>query len=142
MTSFRPLPQLNELNTFFWTSGADGKLRMQRCQDCRKWLHPAGVNCPHCMSRNIAPEALSGLGTIAALTINHQPWLPGVEVPYAVAIVNLDEQKGLNLTTNIVGVPIAEIHIGQRVQVKFEHIEDVFLPLFTPISGGSAVAAK
>lgn len=141
MTPFRPLPQLNELNTFFWTGGADGRLRMQRCLECRRWLHPAGVNCPQCMSRNIAPEVMSGLGTIAALTINYQPWLPGVEVPYAIAIVNLDEQKGLNLTTNIVGAPLDSLQIGQRVQVKFEQIEDVFLPLFTPISEEPAIAA-
>ncbi|RJF91716.1 Zn-ribbon domain-containing OB-fold protein [Noviherbaspirillum saxi] len=134
MTSPRPLPQLNELNRFFWTGGADGKLRMQRCQDCGHWLHPPGVNCPECMSRNIAPQELSGVGTIAALTLNYQPWFPGVEVPYAIAIVNLDEQTALNLTTNIVGVPPESVRIGQRVRVVFEQVEDVYLPLFTPIT--------
>lgn len=134
MTSFRPLPELNDLNRFFWTSGADGKLRMQRCQDCNRWLHPAGVICPECLSRNLAPQELSGQGTVEAVTLNYQPWFPGVEVPYVIAIVSLDEQKGLNLTTNIVGVPPESVHIGQRVRVVFEAVEDVYLPLFTPIT--------
>lgn len=133
MTSSRPLPQLNDLNAFFWTSGADGKLRMQCCQDCGHWQHPPGVICPKCASRNIAVQALSGQGTVQALTLNYQSWFPGVEVPYVVAIVSLDEQKGLNLTTNIVGVSPESVYIGQRVEVCFEAVEDVHLPLFTPI---------
>jgi len=134
MTSFRPLPQLNDLNRFFWTGAADGKLRMQHCQDCGHWQHPAGVICPECLSRNLVPEEMSGLATVEALTLNYQPWIPGVEVPYVIAIVGLDEQKGLNLTTNIVGVAPESVHIGQRVRVVFEAVEDVYLPLFTPIT--------
>ncbi|MES2899002.1 MAG: OB-fold domain-containing protein [Pseudomonadota bacterium] len=130
----RPLPQLTDLNRFFWTGGADGVLRMQRCGDCRHWIHPAGVICPACRSRKVAPEALSGKATVEAVTLNHQPWLPGVEVPYAIAIVQLDEQANLNLTTNIVGIPPEQIRIGQRVEVTFEQAEDVWLPLFRPIA--------
>jgi len=132
MASLRPLPQLNDLNRFFWTSGADGRLRMQRCQDCQHWLHPAGVNCTECMSRNIAPEVMSGRGRVEAVTLNYQPWIPGIEVPYAIAIVSLAEQRGLNLTTNIVGIPPDAVYIGQPVQVVFEAAEDVYLPLFRP----------
>ncbi|MES2258535.1 MAG: Zn-ribbon domain-containing OB-fold protein [Pseudomonadota bacterium] len=136
MTNPRPLPQLNELNRAFWTGGADGKLRMQRCDDCGHWLHPPGAICPQCLSRKVTPQELSGLATVEAVTLNYQPWLPGVEVPYAIAIVQLDEQAGLNLTTNIVGVPPEQVHIGQRVEVVFETVEDVYLPLFRPIGAG------
>lgn len=137
MNSARPLPQLNELNRFFWTSGADGKLRMQRCQDCGHWLHPPGVICPVCLSRAVTPQVLSGLGTVQAVTLNYQPWLPGVAVPYAIAIVELDEQANLNLTSNIVGIPPAAVFIGQRVQVAFETAEEVYLPLFRPLVNGN-----
>ena len=30
----RPLPQLTPMNEWFWTSGKDGRLRVQRCTDC------------------------------------------------------------------------------------------------------------
>lgn len=133
MTNLRPLPLLDDTNRFFWTGGADGKLRMLRCTPCGHWLHPAGVICPVCRSRELAPQVMSGLGTVAAVTLNHQPWIPGIAVPYAIAIVALDEQKSLNLTTNIVGVPPEDVFIGQRVAVVFEQAEDVFLPLFKPV---------
>ena len=134
MSSPRPLPQLNDTNRFFWTGGADGKLRIQRCADCAHWIHPAGENCPKCMSRKVAPQVVSVLATVEAVTLNYQPWLPGVEVPYAIAIVQLDEQANLNLTTNIVGTPPQQVHIGQRVEVTFEQAEDVFVPLFRPVA--------
>jgi len=129
----RLLPKLDDLNRFFWTGGIDGVLRFQRCRDCGYWLHPPGVVCPQCLGGNLAPEAVSGLATIEALTINCQPWLPGQEVPYAIAIVGLDEQEGLRLTTNIVGALPESLRIGQRVRVVFEACEDVHLPLFTPV---------
>lgn len=131
--SMRPLPKLDDINRFFWTSGADGTLRFQRCQDCGYWLHPPGVLCPKCLSKNIVPEAVSGLGTIEALTINHQPWVPGQQVPYSIAIVGLDEQPGLRLTSNVVGAPLESLKIGQRVRVFFEAAEDVYLPQFEVI---------
>ena len=31
----RPLPQLTPANEWFWISGADGRLRIQQCQDCK-----------------------------------------------------------------------------------------------------------
>lgn len=128
-----PLPELTDLTTFFWTSGADGSLRFQRCGDCGHWLHPPGVICPRCLSENIAPQAVSGLATVGAVTINYQAWTPGMTQPYAIAIVELDEQPGLHLTTNIVGVEPESVFIGQRVRVVFEHTDDVWLPLFTPL---------
>lgn len=127
------LPELNDLNRFFWTGGADGKLRFQRCGDCGHWLHPPGVSCPECLSRNLSVETVSGNGTIEALTVNYQQWGADKTEPYAVAIVGLDEQSGLNLTTNIVGCDLDSVYIGQRVEVTFRAQEDVFLPLFTPI---------
>lgn len=129
----RILPELNDVNRAYWTGGKDNQLLIQRCVECRVWLHPAGIICRHCLSRELAHEPVSGYATVQALTINHQPWTPGQQVPYAVAIVSLDEQKGLNLTTNIIGCPPESAFIGQRVKVAFEAVEDVYLPLFTPL---------
>jgi len=56
-----------------------------------------------------------------------------------VAIVELDEQPGLRLTTNIVHCAPDDVKIGMRVRVLFEDLgEDVYLPLFEPASGGAA----
>jgi uncharacterized OB-fold protein len=53
-------------------------------------------------------------------------------VPYTLAIIELDEDPGLRVSTRLTGVDPADVHIGLRVQVTFEHNEDVWLPCFTP----------
>jgi uncharacterized OB-fold protein len=84
----------------------------------------------------VGPEAVSGTGVVYTLTINHQPWYPGQTVPYAVAMVELPEQVGLRLTTNIIGCEPEAVCIGMPVRVRFVPFEDVHLPLFEPLGGG------
>ncbi len=131
---FRVLPRLDDKNTFFWTSGADGTLRILRCQSDGYWIHPPAPVCPRCLARDLAPEATSGLGTVASFTINHQPWYPNLDPPYVIAMVELDEQPALRLTTNIVGCAVDDVRIGMPVQVVFEQYDDVWIPFFTPVN--------
>jgi uncharacterized OB-fold protein len=74
----------------------------------------------------------SGRATVHTYSINHQPWYPGLRVPFALAVVELPEQEGLRLTTNIVGCPLGDVRIGLPVRVVFEQHDDVWLPMFTP----------
>ena len=75
---------------------------------------------------------MSGDATLHTYTVNHQAWIPGFDPPYLVAIVELPEQEGLRLTTNLVNVDVDDVRIGMPVRVTFEHWEDVWLPLFEP----------
>jgi uncharacterized OB-fold protein len=133
---FRVLPKLTDDNRDFWTGGARGELRFWRCQDCGFYIHPPQPLCPQCHSKNLATEAVSGKATLASFTINHQAWMPGPELPYVVAIVELPEQAALRLTTNLVNCRHDEIHVGMPVRVLFEHHPDadgdVYIPLFEP----------
>jgi len=134
---FRVLPALDETNEFFWASGADGRLRFLRCQDCAYYLHPPGPRCPVCGSTDLAPEPVSGRATVATCTVNHQQWAVPDD-PWVIAIVELVEQEGLRLTTNIVGCPPDEVAIGQEVTVTFEHHDDVWIPVFEPVGRPAA----
>ncbi|MDT7775582.1 MAG: uncharacterized protein QOC67_4506, partial [Pseudonocardiales bacterium] len=73
-----------------------------------------------------------GLGTVHTFTVNHQQWVPG-QAPYVIAIVRLDEQEDLQLTTNVCGCDWAEVTVGMRVRVCFLHRNDVWYPLFEPV---------
>jgi uncharacterized OB-fold protein len=130
---FRLLPRLDDTNRYFWTSGEDGKLRFLRCQQCGYWLHPPAPRCPSCLSKELDVEAVSGQATLHTFTVNHQPWYPGLDPPYVIAIVELPEQEGLRLTTGIVGCASDEVEIGMPLQVTFEQYEDVWLPFFERI---------
>jgi acetyl-CoA acetyltransferase/uncharacterized OB-fold protein len=127
-----PLPVLTPASAWFWTSGADGKLRIQGCDDCGTLVHPPAAICPKCRSAARAPREVSGRATIVGFTVNAQQWLPDLPPPYVIAVVTLDESDDVRLTTNIVDVDPSEVHIGQRVQVRFEQREDVWVPLFAP----------
>ncbi len=129
---FRILPRVTDDNEFFWTSGADGRLRFLRCGSCGYWIHPPGPICPVCHSQEVAPEAVAGNAVLHTYTVNQQAWLPGFDPPYVVAIVELPEQEGLRLTTNLVNCALDDVRIGMPVQVVFEQWEDVWLPLFEP----------
>jgi uncharacterized OB-fold protein len=84
------------------------------------------------LSKNLAPEAVSGDATLHAFTINYQPWIPGLDPPYVVAIVEFPEQVGLRVTTGIVGIDPDDVVIGMPLRVVFENYEDVWLPFFEP----------
>ena len=127
---FRILPRLGGRDDHVWLGGEQGELRFLRCQDDGTWIHPAAPRCPRCLGKNLAPEATSGKGVVHAFTVNHQPWIPTLDPPYVIAIVELDDQAGLRFTTNIVGVEPEAVHVGLPVQVRFEHYDDVWLPFF------------
>ncbi len=128
----RPLPELTPANEWFWTSGKDGTLRIQSCDDCGTLVHPPTPICPSCRSRSWSPSEVSGLATVVGFTLNSHQWLPGFDPPYVVANVAFADDYGVHLTTNIVGCDPDEVHIGQEVSVLFEQNEDVWIPLFEP----------
>jgi acetyl-CoA acetyltransferase/uncharacterized OB-fold protein len=131
----RPLPLVTADNEFFWTSGADGKLRLQECADCTALIHPPAPVCRYCRSHNLGVRAVSGRAVLAGFTVNHRFSLPGLPAPYVVAQVAIAEDPRVRLTTNIVECDSEQLELGQQVEVVFEQAEDVWLPLFRLIRG-------
>ncbi len=131
----RPQPQVYPWTEFYWTGGADGTLRIQRCNACGRLNHPSGPVCLVCRSFDMGIAEVSGRATVAGFTVNHHQWLPGFVPPYVIAVVQLDDDPDVRITTNIVGCPIEAVVIGMRVEVTFEHQDAVWFPLFRPIPG-------
>ncbi len=129
---FRILPALDPSNEHFWTGGKRGELTVLRCARCTTWIHPPAPICPCCLSRELAPQPTSGRGTLASYTVNHQPWIPGFDPPYAIALVELDDQPGLRITSNLIGCALDAIEIGMAVEVCFDEYDGVWIPLFRP----------
>jgi uncharacterized OB-fold protein len=136
---FRLLPELTAENEHFWRGGAEGELRFLHCDACALFVHPPAPRCPRCLSAKLAVRASSGRGRLHTFTVNHQPWIPGFDPPYVVAIVELAEQPSLRLTTNLVGCAPDAVRIGMALRVVFEEQKGgVFLPLFEPDPEGGA----
>ena len=120
----RLLPELTPFNEWFWTSGKDGVLRVQGCDDCDVLVHPPSPICPSCRSRSRRVVDVSGKATVIGFTVNHHQWLPGFDPPYVIANVALAEDPSVRITTNIVGCDPDDVAIGQVVQVGFEQYDD------------------
>lgn len=128
----RIAPQDDLETNFFWASGEDGKLRFKHCQDCGYYSHPPTPRCPKCLSANMHPDPVSGKATVLTYTVNIQQWVPG-QAPYIIAIVTMEEQDDLRLTTLLAGVDLDDPNIiGMKVEVRFLARDDVWYPTFVP----------
>jgi len=128
-----PLPALEGETEHFWRACRAGRLEILRCRGCGWYVHPPRPVCPRCRARDLAWEAVSGRATVVSYTVNHQRWVPGMEVPYVIGLVELAEQADLRLTTNLVGGAPDAVRIGLPVRVTFHTVSDeVALPYFEP----------
>ena len=142
---FRLVPAPSAESRMFWTGGERGELLISRCRSCKHFFHPPEPACWRCHSTDVAPERVSGRAKVAAYTVNHQPWIPGFEPPYIVAMVELDDEPDVRLITNVVEVAPKDIRVGLPVEVFFEEWSDpsddedsrVWLPLFRPATSAS-----
>ena len=129
MNQPRKLPLIEPLSGFFWSSGADGRLRIQRCTDCGHWQHPPLVRCPKCHSAALGPQVVSGRGKVKSWTVNQQAWSRGIDPVFVFAAIELEEQAELYVLSNLTCAP-DEARSGMAVAVTFEQQDDVWFPLF------------
>jgi uncharacterized OB-fold protein len=72
------------------------------------------------------------MGSLYSWTVVWRPQHPSFRVPYAPAIVELDE--GLRLLSSVVGCEPEELHEGMRLAVEFHPAsDDISLPYFRPV---------
>jgi uncharacterized OB-fold protein len=134
MSEYRkPVPVPSAESRPYWEGVRRHELRMPVCAACdHTWFPPTHL-CPRCGSADIAWKTCSGRGTVFSYVVFHRAYHPGFagEVPYAVALVELEE--GPRLLSNIVGIAPDRVACGMPVQVTFEDVaEDVTLPKFEP----------
>lgn len=134
VTDARPVPLPDEISAFYWEGARDGRLLVQRCRSCSKLQYPPDVVCIHCQSLDLVPEQMSGRGQVWSYTVVERLFHAGFSdaLPYVVALVELDEQDGLRLLTNVVDAEAGEVRVGLPVEVTFEARGDVLLPQFRP----------
>jgi hypothetical protein len=116
------LPNPVGLNAEFYEFLARGELRLQRCDGCGRWRHPPRVLCAECGSEAYSWQPAAGTGRLFSWTVTHRPIDPAFEVPYVVAVVELDE--GPRLVGNLTGVEPAALRLDLPVVVDVEPVTD------------------
>jgi uncharacterized OB-fold protein len=127
----KPVPVPDPVSEPFWRALHGGRFLLQRCGTCeRRQFYPRAA-CSHCGAMDLEWAPATGRGEVYSYTVIHRSGVPGWsdEVPYVVAIVELDE--GPRMQSNIVGCEPSEVTVGARVRLSPTPVTDsVSLPLF------------
>jgi hypothetical protein len=130
-TTCKPVPRPSPESVPFWEGAKAKKLMLPRCNVCGQFWFPPSQRCRHCLSPDFAWVESGGCGRIYSFVVYHRVYHPAFEadVPYVVAIVELDE--GPRLLSNIVGTAPDDVRCDARVRVVFEDACDgVTIPKF------------
>ena len=136
----KPVPVADILSEPFWAAAREHRLVVQRCQACARYYLPPVPFCTRCRSTQLEFEPVSGRGRVNSFTVT---WTGARQAafeamtPYIVGFVELDEQEGLYMYTNLPGSDPHDVTVGAPVQVEFETYGDgVVIPQFRVVAGG------
>lgn len=137
-----PLPDLDRLPDYergFWEATHNNELRIQKCYACEMFRHLPTPMCPHCHSLEYLWTRVSGKGVVYSFVVVRNPVHPAIrekgQVPYNISLIELEEQEGLRVCSNVLNIAPEDIYVNMPVQVTFMPTVDepnVVLPLFVP----------
>jgi uncharacterized OB-fold protein len=113
-------PAVTEETAEFWAAAAEGRLLVERCAACAADSFPPRGMCRACRSRDVSWAEVAGPGVVYSYTVNHQRWLPDLEVPYAVVLVEFADHPGVRVVGRLRGCVPDAVAIGMAVDVGFE----------------------
>ncbi len=118
----------------FWDAARHGRLVVERCRACGAESHPPYGICRSCRSRDVSFVEIAGRGEVYSYTVNHQKWLPDLEVPFAIVWVEFADHPGIRVVGRLRGCEPDEVRIGMAVEVGFEPGPDDFaVPSFVAV---------
>ena len=117
-----PIP--DALSKPFWDACNEERLVMQNCKACNYLQFPPEPICHECgKADNLEWKAVSGRGKIHGYAVMHDCRIRTMqaEQPFNIALIELEEDPGgINMYSNLPGVPPDEVPVGATVQVMFE----------------------
>ena len=136
-----PLPDTSwEPAREFWAGAAREELRIPRCDTCHRLSWYPKEKCRHCKGESFMWETMSGRGTLFSWVVVTHSFLPQFAglVPFAPALVALDEDPAVRLATRMVDCDLDALEFELPVEVTFRPISftgvagEVVAPLFVP----------
>lgn len=122
MSTNKPLPIETDSSAPFWSGLREGRITIQQCQSCLKWIFYPRRHCNHCWSQDLEWKEVKGEGVLHTYTVTGVPTLPDFadEMPQRLAVVELDE--GVRINTTLIGSDETDIQIGMRVKPVFDTV--------------------
>ncbi|MGW0353229.1 bifunctional MaoC family dehydratase N-terminal/OB-fold nucleic acid binding domain-containing protein [Nocardia nova] len=117
----RVRPTVSKDTEFFWAGTKLGELRIQQRPD-GSLQHPPVPALWKDHTEQSDYVVASGRGTVFSFVVHHAPKVPGRQVPYVVALVELEE--GVRMLGELRGIDPAEVEVGLPVEVGFQQLDD------------------
>ncbi len=132
-----PPPLANATTLPWWKAAAEHRLVVQRCTSCEHTRLPPAPICPECRSADSDWKEVSGRGKVYTYTTVHRAIAAGQELPFVIAVIELEDAGGVRIISNLVAADLEEIEIGLPVELVWEDMsEDLAIPRFRPVRVG------
>jgi uncharacterized OB-fold protein len=125
-------PRVTPFTKPFWDGLREKRFSTTVCEDCRHMTFPPKPVCPNCWSAKVSWVPLSGNGVLRSFTeICVAPLAFAREVPYVVALIDLDE--GVRCLSRI-RASFDRLVPDIRVELAIREADPEFLFEFVPVS--------
>ena len=132
-------PGVTEETQPFWDAAAEGRLLVEHCAECDADQFPPRGICRACRARDVSWVEITSRGVVYSYTVNHQKWMPDLEVPYAIVLVEFPDHPGFRVVGRLRGCEPEDAAIGMEVEVGFEPGPAGFMiPSFLAVGGAQA----
>ncbi len=129
-----PQPAADAETLQWWQAAAEHRLVVQRCDRCSHLRLPPAPVCPKCRAFESDWQELSGRGELYTYTVIHRPVAPDQDLPFIVAVIELEGADGVRMISNLVDVDPETLEVGLRVEVVWEDMgPDLAIPRFRPV---------
>lgn len=115
----KPMPEPTPVTQPFWDGLREHKVKIQYSPSAGQYVFYPRILAPGTLADDLEWREVSGAGTLYAFTVADRPTAPpwADSLPQLPAIVELDE--GPRVSTEMVDVDPAELHVGMRVKPVF-----------------------
>jgi uncharacterized OB-fold protein len=120
----KPRPRPTPTSQPFWDALREGRIDIQRCDDCGQWVHYPRSRCSRCLSPWLSWHTVPGFGVVYSFSVARQATATVFEdeVPQIITVVELPE--GVRLSTTLVDVDADDVRVGLPVEPVFEPGDD------------------
>ena len=126
-----PTPRPDRRSEPYWEGCRRHQLLYQRCAECSYAGLSSFTVCAQCHASSPVWETSAGTGSLYSWTLVWRPPDPSFRVPYAPAVIRLDE--GFWMLSAIIGCEPEVLQEGLRLAVEFHSVsDDITLPYFRP----------
>jgi uncharacterized protein len=134
-----PLPRPGLFSQPYWDAASQKRLTYQRCRQCGHIPRLPSRACVSCQGGELEWLTSSGRGRLYSWTVVWRPQHPSFKVPYAPAVMAVDE--GWWLMTSVIGCAPGDLRDGLPLQVEFHPAGgDIWLPYARPREDAGAGA--